>query len=162
EFATRTTYNPKTNKHFAFFTAFIPAVISYRKGMWDGVGAKPDSWADVLAGGRRIKLLNRKPVGFSLAPETNSGWTMRSIMYSFGASEQDTDGNPSLKSKETLDALRYVKTLYDQAMTKDVLSWDAASNNRFMLNDEGCLTLDTISIPRASEEMHLAIASDIR
>ena len=62
---------------------------------------------------------------------------MRAIMYCFGSSEQDGDGNPALKSKATLEAIKYVKALYDEAMTKDVLTWDAASNNRFMLNGEG-------------------------
>ena len=83
-------------------------------------------------------------------------------MYCFGASEQDGDGNPALKSKATLEAIKYVKALYDEAMTKDVLTWDAASNNRFMLNGEGCLTLDTISIARASENMKLPLADDLR
>ena len=87
---------------------------------------------------------------------------MRAIMYCFGASEQDADGNPALKSKATLEAIKYVKALYDEAMTKDVLTWDAASNNRFMLNGEGSLTLDTVSIARASENMKLPIADDLR
>jgi multiple sugar transport system substrate-binding protein len=47
-------------------------------------------------------------------------------------------------------------------MTRDVLTWDAASNNRFMLNGEGCLTLDTVSIARASENMKLPLAGDLR
>ena len=85
-------------------------------------------------------------MGFSLAPEDNSNYTLRAIMYCFGASEQDADGNPALKSKATLEAIKYVKALYEEAMSKDVLTWDAASNNRFMLNGEGCLTLDTVSI----------------
>jgi multiple sugar transport system substrate-binding protein len=83
-------------------------------------------------------------------------------MYCFGASEQKEDGNPALKSKATLEAIKYVKALYDEAMTKDVLTWDAASNNRFMLNGEGSLTLDTVSIARASENMKLPLADDLR
>jgi multiple sugar transport system substrate-binding protein len=47
-------------------------------------------------------------------------------------------------------------------MTRDVLTWDGASNNRFMLNGEGCLTLDTLSIPRASESIKLPIANALR
>ena len=98
-------------------------------------------------------------MGFSLAPEHNSNYTMRAIMYCFGASEQDADGNPALKSKETLEAIKYVKALYEEAMTKDVLTWDAASNNRFMLNGEGCLTLDTVSIA-ARKRKHEAAARE--
>jgi len=47
-------------------------------------------------------------------------------------------------------------------MTRDVLTWDATSNNRFMLNGEGSLTRDTVSIPRASESLKLPIASELR
>ena len=38
---------------------------------------------------------------------------MRAIIYSFGSSEQDADGNPALKSQETLQAIQYVKALYE-------------------------------------------------
>jgi len=126
------------------------------------VGATPNSWADILAGGRRIRLLHEKPVGFSLAPEHNANVTMRAIMYSFGASEQDEGGNPTLRSKSTLEAINYVRALFEQGMTREVLTWDGASNNRFMLTGEGCLTLDSISIARASENMRLPVADDLR
>jgi multiple sugar transport system substrate-binding protein len=162
DYALRSTYNPSTQKHFGFCPFYLPAVITYRKDLWDSAGVVPDSWASILAGGRRIKLLHEKPVGLSLAPEHNSGQTMRAIMYSFGSSEQDVDGNPALKSKATLEAIKYVRTLYEEAMPKDVLSWDPASNNRFMLNDEGSLTLDTVSIARASESLKLPLMSKLR
>jgi multiple sugar transport system substrate-binding protein len=162
EFAVRSTYNPKTGKYFAFLSSFQPAVISYRKDLWDAVRIAPDSWEHVLAGGRRIKLRHGSPVGFSLAPEDNGESTMRAIMYCFGSSEQDASGNPALKSKATLEVLKYVKALYAEAMTKETLGWDASSNNRFMLQGEGCLTLDTISIPRASDSLKLPFAQDLR
>jgi multiple sugar transport system substrate-binding protein len=162
DFAIKSTYNPKTNKYFGFFPGYQPPVVIYRKDLWDAVRVAPDSWTDVLEGGRQVRLLHEKPVGFSLAAEDNSNYTMRSIMYCFGASEQDGDGHPALRSKATLETIKYVKALYDEAMTKDVLTWDAASNNRFMLNGEGCLTLDTVSIARASENMKLPLADDLR
>ena len=46
-------------------------------------------------------------------------------------------------------------------MTKDVLTWDGAANNLAMLNGEGCLTLDTMSIVRASESTDLPIAKEL-
>jgi multiple sugar transport system substrate-binding protein len=161
DFAVRTTYNPRTERYFAVPLGYQAAVTVYDKGSWETVRARPDSWANILAGGRQIRLLKDKPVGFSLAPEINGEWTMRAVMYCFGSSEQDENGNLTLSSKATLETLKYVKALYDEAMTKDVLSWDAASNNRFMLNGDGCLTLDTVSIPRAREGMNLPIAADL-
>jgi multiple sugar transport system substrate-binding protein len=58
--------------------------------------------------------------------------------------------------------LRYVKDLYEQAMPPDVLRWDGASNNRFMLTGEGCFTIDSLSIARAAETMRLDFAGDLR
>jgi multiple sugar transport system substrate-binding protein len=162
EFATQSTYNPRTRKYFAFCGAYQAAVLTYRKDLWDAVAIAPDSWEDILAGGRRINLLHDSPAGFSLAPEDNSNWTMRAIMYGFGSSEQDVDGNPALKSKAMLEAITYLKALYEQAMAKDVLTWDHTSNNRVMLDGEGCLTLDALSIVRASESLKLPVTRDLQ
>jgi multiple sugar transport system substrate-binding protein len=161
DFAKRSTYNPITRKYFAMAANYQPAVIVYRQDLWRTMRIDPNSWADVLAGGRRIRLLNDKPVGFSLAPETNGEWSLRAMMYGFGSSEQDENGGVALKSQATLETIKYVKALYDDVMPKDVLKWDVLSNDRFMLNGEGCLTLDTVYFPRASESMKLPIAADL-
>ena len=162
EFAERSTYNPITKRYFGVSVGYQPTVTVYRQDLWQSLRIEPDSWANVLAGGRRIKLLHEKPVGFSLAPEINGEWTLRAIMYCFGSSEQDENGELALKSKATLETIKYVKALYDEAMTRDVLTWEVPSNDRFMLNDEGCLTLDTVYFPRVSESTSLPIAGDFR
>jgi multiple sugar transport system substrate-binding protein len=162
DLAIKSTYNPRTKKYFGFCSALIPPLLIYRKDLWDAIGATPDSWDHILRSGRQIKLLHDSPVGISLAPENNSNNTLRAVMYSFGSSVQDADGNPALKSKPALEMVKYVKALYQEAMTEDVLDWDASSNNRFMLAGTGCLTLDTISITRASEQLKLPFASDLR
>jgi multiple sugar transport system substrate-binding protein len=157
DFAVRSTFNPRTGKYIGFCPAYQPATTIYRKDLWDAVGSAPGSWADVLAGGRRIKLLHSSVVGIGLAPETNSEQSLRAIMYSFGASEQDAEGNPALKSKATLEAIEYVKALYQSAMTEDVLGWNAASNNQLMLSSRGCFTLDTVTILRTVESLKLPL-----
>ena len=133
-FARKSSYNPKTGRYFGFCSAYLPALMTYRKDLWEGVGSTPNSWDDILAGGRRIKLLQGSPVGFSLAPEHNSEHTLRAIMFSFGSSVQDADGNPVLKSKQTLEAIKYVRMLYKGAMTQDVLTWDADVEQSIYVN----------------------------
>jgi multiple sugar transport system substrate-binding protein len=151
DLAIKSTYNPKTKKFFGFSQSYVPGPIIYRKDLWDAVGTIPDTWEDIRRGGRKLKLLHEKPVGIGLASELDSHTALRAIMYAFGASVQNSDGTPVLKAKETLEALKFGKALYDEAMTEEVLTWNAASNNQFILSGQGSLALNAISIPRTAE-----------
>ena len=86
---------------------------------------------------------------------------MRSLLAAFGASEQSADGRPNLNSKETLEALKFSKALYQDTMTEEIFSWDASSNNRLMLAGKGSLTLNAISVTRTGENERIAIADRI-
>jgi multiple sugar transport system substrate-binding protein len=82
-------------------------------------------------------------------------------MASFGASVQDETSRPSLKSRQTLEALKFVKALYTETMTDEVFTWDASSNNRLMLAGRGSLALNAISITRTGENQKIPIADKI-
>jgi multiple sugar transport system substrate-binding protein len=161
DLAIKSTYNPKTKKFFGFSDSYVPDPINYRKDLWDSVGTVPDTWEDIRRGGRKIKLLHEKPVGIGLAPELDTNMAMRAIMYAFGSSEQDAEGNPTLKSKETLEAIKFVKALYEETMTDEMLTWDPSSNNRFMLAGQGSLALNAISITRTGENQKLPVTDNI-
>jgi multiple sugar transport system substrate-binding protein len=88
----------------------------------------PDTWDDIRLGGAKIKKKHGIPVGLGLAPELDTNMTLRSIMASFGASVQAADGRLTLKSSQTLEAMKFVKALYQEAMTDEVFTWDASSN----------------------------------
>lgn len=164
ELATRSCLNPKSGKYHGFAESYAPTVLTYRKDLWDAVGQAPASWDSIRKGGRAIKLLHGAPVGISIGPEHNSEHSLRALMSAFGASVQDADGHVAIKSPETLEAIRFCKALFEEAMTPDVLAWGPPSNNRFMLAGSGSLTLDTMSTIRAAEnkglpvEPHLALA----
>jgi len=161
DLAIRSTYNPKTKKHFGFADSYVPDPVNYRKDLWDGVGIAPTTWDDVLRGGRLIKQKHGIPVGIGISPEIDSGMALRAILYSFGGSEQDASGNLALKSKPTLAALRYVKALYQDAMTPEVLTWDSASNNNAMLAGSASLALNAISLTRTGENQQLPVTDRI-
>ncbi len=154
DLAIRSTYNPKTKKYFGFSPSFTPDPTNYRKDLWDDVGMFPDTWDDIRVGGSKIKKKHGNPVGIGLSPEIDTGMAMRAIMYSFGASEQDEAGNVVLNSKQTLEALKYVKALFAEAMTPEVFAWDASSNNRMMVAGKGSLALNAISITREAEKVN--------
>jgi len=152
DLAIKSTYNPKTKKYFAFSDSYVPDPVNYRKDLWDSVGMFPDTWDDVRVGGRKIKEKHGNPVGIGLSPEIDTGMAMRAIMFSFGASVQDEAGNVVINSKQTLEAVKFVKALFEETMTPEVFAWDASSNNRMMIAGKGSLALNAISITRTAEK----------
>lgn len=161
DLAVKSTYNPKTKKYYGFSDSYVPDPVNYRKDLWDDVGMKPDTWDDIRNGGRKIKQKHNIPVGIGLSAEIDTGMAMRAIMYAFGSSVQDADGNLVLNSKETLESVKFVKALFEETMTPEVLAWDASSNNRFMLAGKGSLALNAISITRTGENKKIPVADDI-
>ena len=159
--AIKSTYNPKTKKYYGFSDSFVPDPVNYRKDLWDDIGMLPDSWDNIRVGGSRIKRKHRIPVGVGLSAELDTGMAMRAIMYAWGASEQDEAGNLVLNSKQTLDAVKFVKALFQEAMTPEVLAWDASSNNRQMLAGKSSLVLNAISVTRTGENDKLPIHEKI-
>ncbi len=167
DLAIKSTYNPKTKKYFGFSPSFTPDPINWRKDLWNDVGVAPDSWEKILDGGRKIKKKHNIPVGIGLAQELDTAMAMRTIMYAHGAHEQDANGNLTINSKNTVEAVKYVKALFQEAMTPEVFTWDASSNNRAMLAGTVSLVLNAISItrqgekdnPSFTEKIHLAKAA---
>jgi multiple sugar transport system substrate-binding protein len=155
DLAIRSTYNAKTKKYFGFAPSFIPGPINYRKDLWDEVGVFPDTWDDIRIGGRKIKQEYGNPLWINMLHRELSRMDLRSIMYSFGASVQDEAGNVVLNSKQTLEAVRFVKALYEEAMTKEVISsWldihcDIA--DQFIISGEASLLMSGISVTRTAE-----------
>jgi multiple sugar transport system substrate-binding protein len=159
--AVKSTLNPKTGKYFGFSCGYVPDPVNYRKDLWDDIGMSPTTWDDIRRGGAKIKQKHGIPVGIGLAPELDSNMALRSIMLAFGASVQNEDSVPVLKSRETREAIKFVKALYDEAMTDEVFTWDASSNNRLLLAGGGSLALNAISITRAGEAQKIPLADRI-
>jgi multiple sugar transport system substrate-binding protein len=154
DLAIKSTYNPKTKKYFAFSPSFTPDPVNYRQDLFGQAGMPngPRTWEDVRTGGAKVKKQFGNPVGIGLAQEIDTAMAMRTIMYSWGAHEQDAEGNLAINSKQTLDALKFVKTLFEETMTPEVFTWDASSNNRAMIAGKISLALNAISITRTAEK----------
>jgi multiple sugar transport system substrate-binding protein len=163
DLAVKSTYNPKTKKYYGFSDSFVPDPINYRKDLWGDVGMVkgPDTWDDMRVGGAKIKKKHGIPVGVGLSAEIDTGMAMRAIMYSHGSSVQDEAGNLVLNSKNTLEAIKFVKALFEEAMTPEVLAWDASSNNRAMLAGKVSSVLNAISVTRTAENDKMPIADNI-
>jgi multiple sugar transport system substrate-binding protein len=149
----KSTYNPKTKKYFAFSPSFTPNPVNWREDLFSQVGLPkgPTTWDDVRSAGKKIRQQFGTPVGIGLAQELDTSRAMGAIMYSWGAHEQDEAGNPILNSKQTLDAIKFVKSLFEETMTAEVFTWDQSSNNRSMLAGKCSLAVNPISITREAE-----------
>jgi multiple sugar transport system substrate-binding protein len=161
DLAIKSTYNPKTKKYFGFSDSYVPDPVNYRKSLFDQVGMKPDTWDDIRIAGKKIKEKTRIPVGIGLAQEIDTAMAVRALLYSFGGSEQDEQGKLVLRSKGTLEAVKFMKALYQETMTPVVTSWDASSNNRAMLAGQASVVLNAISVTRTGENEKQAITDDI-
>jgi multiple sugar transport system substrate-binding protein len=161
ELAIKSTFNPKTGRYFGFSDSYVPDPINYRGDLWGGIGMVPDTWDDIRRGGKKIKDKTGIPVGIGQSPELDTAMAMRAVLYAHGASEQDAAGNLVLNSKNTLEAVKYVKALYQETMTPEVLAWDPSSNNRAMIAGRSSVVLNAISITREAENKSLPISEKI-
>jgi multiple sugar transport system substrate-binding protein len=161
DLAVKSTYNPKTKKYDGFSDSYSPDPINFRKDLWDDIGMRPDTWDNIRIGGKKIKDKTGIPVGIGQSAEVDTAMAMRAVLYSFGGSVQDPDAHLVLNSKNTLEAIKFVKALFQEAMTPEVLAWDASSNNRAMLAGKSSLVLNAISITREAENKQMAIGDKI-
>jgi multiple sugar transport system substrate-binding protein len=161
DLAIKSTYNPKTKKYFGFSDMFVPDPVNYRTDLFQEVGGNVDSWDNIRKYGKMIKDKTGIPVGIGQAAEIDTAMAMRAVLYAFGGSEQDAQGNIVLNSKNTVEAVKFVKALYQETMTPEVLSWDASSNNRAMLAGKASVVLNAISVTRSGENDKMDIAEKI-
>ncbi len=159
----KSTYNPKTKKHFAFSDAYTPDPGNWHKDWWTEAGYPngPDTYDDLRAGAKKIRDKTGHPCGIGLAQELDTSMAMRALLWSFGGAEQDVEGNVTINSKNTVEALKFMKALYQEAETPEVFTWTPPSNNQAMLAGRVSYVANAISITRQSEREHLPIDSKI-
>jgi multiple sugar transport system substrate-binding protein len=108
----------------------------YRKDYFAEVGYDkfPDDYPTLLEASAKLKEKDH-PCGLPLSNCNDGNHNWRSVLYSFGGAEQSEDGKKvTIASDETLAAIKYGVELYNRGMTDEVLSWDDAGNNRFLLS----------------------------
>jgi multiple sugar transport system substrate-binding protein len=161
-FLERSVRDAKTGMCFAFADSWLQNTVQYRGDLWDRVepGGKPDTWDDILRVAPRLKALGH-PVGIGISNDLDYSLTLLGLMQAYGSSIQDEDGNVTLNRPPTVEAVRMGASLFRSGMTADVLTWDAASDNRFLASGLGSLILDPIGAIRAVEQQDSALAGKI-
>ncbi len=119
----------------------------YRKSVVNGLGFQtvPDDHAGFLDLCRKLKAAG-KPPGFALGHavgDANSfcNW----LIWSHGGYLVDEAGKVAINSKETIDALNYLKELY-ATFIPGTTAWNDISNNRAYAAQELWLTANGVSL----------------
>lgn len=161
--ATRSTYNPTTDKYFGFSHGWVPDPGNYRRSLWEEVGMPegPSTWDELLVGGSQIRDELGVQLGIGMSNELDSNMACRALMWSFGSSVQDADENIVINSEETIAALNFMKELFDGAMTPEVFSWVAASNNQLLIAGQASYILNSISAYRTAQSVNPEVANDV-
>jgi multiple sugar transport system substrate-binding protein len=163
ELAHKSTYNPKTKKYFAFSDSYVPDPGNWYKEWWAEAGYAngPDTYDDLRTGAKKIRDKNGHPCGIGLSQELDTSMALRALLWSFGGAEQDEHGNVTINSKQTIEALKYMKALFQESETPEVFTWDPSSNNRAMLAGKTSYVANAISITRQAEREHSPMSGHI-
>ena len=153
ELAHKSTFNPRTKKYFAFSDSYLPAVFACLRDHWVGAGLPfgPFDYDTLRSVGRKIREASGVPCGFGLAEELSSNIALQAVLWSFGGMVQDEQGQVAIDSKSTVEALKYMKALYEESERPEVLTWKASSNAKALLSGAVSCTVNAISVGREAE-----------
>jgi multiple sugar transport system substrate-binding protein len=162
-FCKASSFNPTTNTFYGFCHTWTPDPGDYRKSLWEPVGLPngPSTWQELLEGGTMIKQRSKIPVGIGMSQEVDSNMVARALIWSFGGSIQDANQNVVINSPEVIDAVDYMSKLFKQAMTDEIFSWTAASNNQGLIAGRLSFIVNSISAYRSAQGSNPDVANDV-
>jgi len=119
----------------------------YRKSAVNAAGFEriPDDHAGYLDLCKKLKAAG-KPAGFALGNAVGDGNGFANwLIWSHGGFLVDEEGKVAVNSKETINALNYLKELYP-TFVPGTLSWGDISNNRAYAANECWMTSNGVSL----------------
>jgi len=164
-FGHKSTFDPATKRYFAFADSWIPAPLHYFEDEWREVGMPlgPVHYGSLRTGARRIREATGLSCGLALAPSLASNVTLHTLLYAFRSHVVDSAGTVTIgKTTRTVEALKFVKALYDETGTPDQLAWDSSGNVGAMLARKTSCTVNAISLLRTAEKDDPEVAGKIR
>lgn len=99
---------------FRILDSYVPDPGNYRQDLWSQVGYTngPDTWDQLYDGTKKVKAKFGNPCGLGLSQELDTNMALRAMLWSFGGSVQDAEGNVAINSKATVDAVKFMVSLY--------------------------------------------------
>lgn len=118
--------------------------VSYLKAA--GTPHWPKTWEELRREGKKWKAAGH-PIGQTLGQTLGDAVSFTyPYLWSYGAAERDEKGRVVIGSKQTLEALKFFKALWDDAMDPAGPGWDDISNNRAFLSGAIAATNNAPSI----------------
>jgi multiple sugar transport system substrate-binding protein len=154
------TYNPKTKKYFAVSDCYVPDPVIFRHDLWNGIGEAPYTWDHVRTAAPKLKALGH-PIGIGQSQELDSNMALIAFLMCFGSFIQNEKNQPTLNSKNTIEAVKFMADLYSNGETSDIFGWNPASNNNFLYAGTGSMILNAISATRTPEAQNLPFSKDL-
>jgi multiple sugar transport system substrate-binding protein len=163
ELSKQSSFNPATGRYYAYSPGWVPDPGDYRTSLWTEVGLPngPTTWDELLQGGSEIKKSKDTQLGIGMSQEIDSNMAGRALMWSYGASVQDENEQVVINSEETVAAVEFMTKLFKGAMTDEVFSWNAASNNQGLVAGKLSYILNSISAWRTAQGANPDVANDI-
>jgi multiple sugar transport system substrate-binding protein len=156
----KSTYNPRTKRYFGFPDNYVPDPVVWRHDLWNDVGESPATWDHVLKAAPKLRDRGH-PIGIGMSNELDSNMANMALMMCFGSFVQNEQHRCVINSKQTVEALKFMRSLYKTGMTNEVFGWVPSSNNQFLYSGKGSLILNAISATRTPEDLNLPFANDL-
>jgi multiple sugar transport system substrate-binding protein len=163
DYCKMSSYNPVTHKYYGFCHGYAADPGDYLKSLYTDVGLPngPTTYDELLTYGTEIYKKKGVRVGLGMSAEVDSNMAARAMIWSFGGSIQDAQGNVVFNSPETVAAVEYMVKLFKQSESSEVFSWTAASNNQGLVAGQLNYILNSISAYRTAQRTRPDIADDI-
>ena len=163
ELSKQSSFNPATGRYYSYSPGWVPDPGDYRTSLWTAVGMPkgPTTWDELLQGGAEIKKSKGTQLGIGMSQEIDSNMAGRALMWSYGASVQDENEQVVINSEETVAAVEFMTKLFKGAMTDEVFSWNAASNNQGLVAGKLSYILNSISAWRTAQGANPDVANDV-
>src|SRR6266851_417739 len=154
------TYNPKTKKYFAVSDSYVPDPVIWRHDLWNGIGEAPYTWDHVAKAAPKLKAIGH-PIGIGQSQELDSNMALIAFLMCFGGFIQNAENHPTLNSKNTVDAVKFMANLYQTGETSDIFGWNPASNNNYLYSGTASMILNAISATRTPEAQNLPFSDNL-
>ena len=156
-------YLPAVDLHYGFVNTYIPNMGAYDSALWAAAGypAGPQTYDDLLAGGRAIFETTGIPLGIGMSGDPDSETAARAVIWSFGGRIQDAGERVVFDSPESIAAVEYLARLQNEAMTDEVFGWTPPSDNQALIAGDASFIFNPITAYRSLQQVDELAAANI-